>query len=112
MFLHRLPHMKMDKKIMGKINLILFFIVIVLACTFEYSKIIFEIFSTFEAALDQLIIPGLFFFYKFKDKWLKEDVDVPQFILDVRIYSNKDKTSKSGDTSSLGDTRKSIKRMN
>ena len=51
-FLHRLPHMKMSKRVLNGINIMLFSVVIILALTWEYSQIIFFVFSSILACLD------------------------------------------------------------
>ena len=46
-FLHRLPHMKLEQKVLDKINRGLFFGMYVIAATWEYSWSLFTLMSTF-----------------------------------------------------------------
>ena len=75
-FLHRLPHMKMKSRTYNCINTFLFLIVISMAFTWNITKLIFFVMSTLLACLDNMIIPGMLFYYHSKENWLKEEVDV------------------------------------
>lgn len=45
--LHRLPHMRMSKKTISKINKSLFLFMILICCTWPYTRVVFELFSNF-----------------------------------------------------------------
>lgn len=75
-FLHRLPHMKMKKSELSKVNNWCFAVMILIAVFYDSVYWIFDIISHFQDPFDQLILPGLFFYFRFRDKWLKEDVDI------------------------------------
>ena len=79
-FIHRLPYMKMSEKQHKKINYILFTVLII--CVWDpngycYSEYLYDYSCVIRAMLDIMILPGLFMFYKFREKWLQEEVDVP-----------------------------------
>lgn len=76
-FLHRLPHMKLSSKTLTSINLVLFSLVVILAIPENFVSSLSEIIQNLAMVFDMIIFPGLFIYFKYRQKWLKEDVDVP-----------------------------------
>lgn len=82
-FLHRLPHMKLPKKILRKINVYVYLFAIGYAIIYQYFPSV-NIIPIVVSAFDLFIIPGLFYYLKHRQKWLREDVNVPMYILHWR----------------------------
>ena len=56
-----------------------------------------------------MIIPGLFYYLSNKEKWLTQEVDVPQYIIDKRqLEESKRQTFKQKTQSSFANIRASI----
>ena len=75
-FLHRLPHMKMNKDLSLKINSILYLLMLYFAYFYNAYQSFLDLISHFQDPFDQLILPGLFYYWCFREKWMKEDVDI------------------------------------
>jgi hypothetical protein len=69
--------MKMKVKDHLRINFWLFLAMVALAVYWELSYYIFLFFNNSLVCFDQLIIPGLLCYWRFRAKWLIEEVDVP-----------------------------------
>ena len=66
--LHRLPYMKMDKKIMDSCTRWCFFTVIFLAQDCEIIGQILEVIGAFTASFNIMIYPGFFFYLANKER--------------------------------------------
>ena len=65
-FLHRLPHMKLSKPLLLRLNLYLYSLVVLLTLLFNYTSLVFDLISFSLGGFDQMIIPGALFYYKYK----------------------------------------------
>ena len=119
-FLHRMPYMKMNQTIKTKVNRYLFVFMLVIAFTWIPLKSVYNFFITFQTPFDLFIVPGVFFYWRYKEKWVKEDVDVIKVIQDFRVSQVEQnilsRTSSNSSFKSLKDeniiARKISKRLN
>lgn len=88
MFLHRLPHMKLNKQTKMTINVCLYLLIIVLTILYNFSTIPFDVVSNGLASFDQMIIPGALFYFKYKQKWLRDDIDISMYLIMKRKSIN------------------------
>lgn len=69
-FLHRLPHMRLPKKVKQKLNYMLYICFIlssVLSTQFDsYFEMCYGCYTTVLFSMDLMIIPGLFYYFKSK----------------------------------------------
>ena len=70
--------MKMNKKQHQKVNICLFFFLILgVVDPLGYSEYIYDYTCVIRAMLDLMIIPGVLMFYRYREKWLQDEIDVP-----------------------------------
>ena len=84
--LHRMAYMKMDQRKLNMANAAAFIFVIALTLTWNKSYIIFLFMSNF-TAFDLMIIPGLFFYWLYRARYLKEEVNMKKLIIEHRVQS-------------------------
>ena len=73
--------MRLSKAFKNRLNNVLFVFLIVMALSWrQFSVFLYTVFSAFQAPLDQFIIPGLFFYWHYREKFLMENLDVPKII--------------------------------
>lgn len=84
-FLHRMPHMALNKKVINCVNILMYFSTVGTALIFNISEISFKLFSCVCLSCDLLIIPGILYYLKYRQKWLYEDVDIPKVIMQSRF---------------------------
>ena len=80
-----MPYMKMDPKIQKKANICLYLLMLTISGTYHLSYNIFDFLITLQTPFDLFILPGLFFYWHYKEKWLKEDVNIPAIVSDKRV---------------------------
>lgn len=92
-FLHRLPHMKLNEKKLRYLNLRLYALMILMSSLgivyYQFFDRLFSLGTALVSAVELFIIPGTFYFWKNKARWLREDVDVHKYILFTRSNLNK-----------------------
>ena len=92
-FLHRLPHMALNKKTVNCVNLTMYLSIVATAFLFHFTEVSYKVISCVCLSCDLLIIPGALYYLKYRQQWLFEDVDVPKFILQSRISKNRQTSS-------------------
>jgi hypothetical protein len=75
----------MDAKLKNNINNVLFICLLVMTLTWrKCGTFIYVLFSAFQSPIDQFIIPGILFYWRYRDQHIKENFDVSRFIKDIR----------------------------
>lgn len=75
-YLHRMPYMKLDKKIQNWVNIILFIMMLIIAASYHLTKSLWDIMITVQTPFDLFIIPACFFYYRYKEKQNTEEGDL------------------------------------
>jgi len=100
-FLHRLPYMKMKKITRRRVNLCLFTLLVLSVWDpLEISEYLYYYTSVIRSMLDLMIVPGVLLYYRYREKWLLDDVDVPLIIKQNRIYESQMKATQTASMSS------------
>lgn len=76
--------MKMKKSIKVKTNIALFLLMLTMACTWNKGYTIYQQTMRLFLIFDQMIIPGMFFYWQFRERFLKEDLNVVKLVIDKR----------------------------
>ena len=76
--------MKMNKNIKNKINFGLFILMLGMAMSWTMTSNIYNLLITCQTPFDLFIIPGIFYYWMYKEKWSKENLDVHKIVYDLR----------------------------
>lgn len=79
--------MKLKPRVIKLINLLLYSATLLATFSFSWTLLLYQVVSTALTPFDQFIIPGYLFYLKYKEKWLREDVDISLYILSQRLHS-------------------------
>jgi len=72
LILHRMPYMKMDKRVQNKVNKILFFLVILVGINTTIGHAVYEVFTSIVVSLTIFVYPGMFYYLCYVDNMKKE----------------------------------------
>lgn len=65
--------MKMKKRTLLKVNMCLFVAMLVIVLTYEKFYKIYDVLITIQTPFDLFIIPGMFYYWRYLDKQLKQE---------------------------------------
>jgi hypothetical protein len=72
LILHRMPYMKMDKRVQNKVNMILFILLVLVGINLSLGHFVYEVFSSLVVSLTIFVYPGIFYFLCYVDLMKKE----------------------------------------
>jgi len=61
---------------------------LLISLTWDYSKGFYNVFITFQTPFDLFIIPGIFFYWRYKEKWSKEDKNKIKQIPTYQVFED------------------------
>jgi len=80
-YIYRMPWQTMSSRNIEIINISLFFFWVYALANFKRTvSIVYDWSGSLSAPFDLFILPGLFFYGKYKEQWLMEEVNILKYI--------------------------------